>query len=319
LERIALAQALRAAADSGKLPVAEALEALEPLAQDPEGEVASEAIPLVGFAKERLVPVEERPLVDAYAVKLFRPVLKRVGFAATRGEGASTRRLRREVIGVLADAREAATLKEGVKRGLAYAGLADGKFHPEAVDPDLAGLVLGLAVAEGDQRIFDALVERLRHTEDSDLRGRILGALGSAHDPARSARALALSLDPELRKDEGMTEVFTQSGDYRTRDAAWTWLQANFEALVPKVPEPVLAFIPYVAGGYCDTKHADDTQSFFAPRAEKYRGMSKNVRQAVEYIRLCAAQAAAQGESARKFFAKYGEASGKPRRPAATH
>ena len=70
LERIALARSLQAAVDSGALPVADALEALEPVARDLEGEVAFEAMPLVILAREYLVPVEERPRVNAYAVKL---------------------------------------------------------------------------------------------------------------------------------------------------------------------------------------------------------------------------------------------------------
>jgi cytosol alanyl aminopeptidase len=318
LERIALAQALRAAVVSGTLPISEALETIEPLAQDPDGEVALEAIPLVILAREDVVPVEERPRVNAYAVKLFSPVLKRVGFSASKGESTATRRLRRQVIRLLADSRDSGVLKEAVKRGLAYAGLADGKFHPEAVDPDLAGLVLEIAVEEGDQKIFDALVERLTHTDDTETRERILGALGNARDAARSGRALALSLDPQLRKDEGMTEVFTQSGDYRTREAAWAWLQANFDALVPKVPEAYAAFIPFVPASFCDAKHANDAMAFFSPRAERYPGMPKNLRQSVEYIRLCTAQAAAQRESARKFFAKFAGPGEKARRSASS-
>jgi aminopeptidase N len=307
LERISLAQSLRAAVNSGALPISEALEALEPLALDPEGEVASEAIPLVTFAREHLVPVEERSRVDAYAVRLFGPVFKRVGFSAAKGESTSTRRLRSQVIELLAQSREPAILKKAVRRGLAYAGLGDGKFHPEAVDPDLAGLVLGIAVEEGDQKIFDGLIDRLTRTEDADLRGRILRALGRAHDAARSARALTLSLDPQLRKDEGLTEVFAQSDDYRTQDLAWTWLQANFDVLISKVPETHAAYLPYIGAHYCDTKHADEVTAFFAPRAEKHSGMPQNVRQVVEYVRLCAAQAAAQRDGARKFFATYGQ------------
>ncbi len=313
LERINLAQSLRAVVSSGALPIAEALEALEPLAQDPEGAVASEAIPLLDFSRDYLVAADQKPLVNAYAVALFAPVLERVGFSGAQGENASTRRLRGEIIAVLAQARDPAVLKEAVERGLAYAGLADGKLHPEAVDPDLAGLVLGIAVEEGDEKVFDALVERLAQTDDGEVRGRILRALGQARDTARSARALALSLDPRLRKDEGLTVVFSQASDYRTRDAAWTWLQANFDALVAKVPETYASFIPYVPVSFCDTKHADEATAFFSPRAAKTDGMPKNLRQAVEYMHLCATQAAAQRDSARRFFVQSGESGRKAR------
>jgi alanyl aminopeptidase len=273
------------------------------VARDTDGEVASEAIPLIDFARERLVPLSERARVDAYAVKLFTPAYKRLGFAAVKGESTSDRRLRGQTISLLTSAKDPAALREAVKRGRAYAGLTDGKFHTEAVDPDLAGLVLGVAMEQGDQAIFDAMLDRLAHTDDAELRGRILAALGSVHDRARSDRALALSLDPKLRTDEGATEVFLLSGDYRTRDAAWRWLQDNFEALLLKIPENYAAFAPYVAGSYCDAKHAEEARAFFEPRAEKYNGMPKNLRQVLEYIHLYTAQAEAQRASARAFFA----------------
>jgi hypothetical protein len=70
--------------------------------------------------------------------------------------------------------------------------------------------------------------------------------------------------------------------------------------------------MPYVPVSFCDTKHADEATAFFSPRANKIDGMPKNLRQAVEYMHLCAAQAAAQRESARRFFAQFGGPERKP-------
>jgi alanyl aminopeptidase len=288
---------------AGTLPIADALDALAPIARDPEGEVAVEAIPLIVFARDRVLPDSERARVDAYAVKLFTPAFERLGFSAKKNESTSARRLRIEVIELLAKSNSAAVVKQAVKRGRAYAGLADGKFHPEAVDPDLAGLVLGIALEHGDKAFFDAMLARLNTLDDGSLRERVLSALGQARDPERSARALALSLDPKLRKQEGLIEVFEQSYDHRTRDASWRFVQENFDTLVQKIPDTRAAFIPYVTNAFCDLGHAEEAKAFFGPRAEKNNGMPKNLRQVVEYIRLCAAQADAQRASAEKFFA----------------
>lgn len=300
-ERISLASALRASVKAGTMPVADALAALGPIAADPEGEVALEAIPLLQFVRENVVP-SRRAAVDAYTLRLFAPTMKRLGFAPRPGENASSRRLRVSVVGLLAEAQDPWVLKEASRLGRAYAGLGDGRFHPEAVDPDLAPVALGVAVETGDDALFDALLQRLATTDDVALRGQLLSALGQARDPRRSARALALSLDPALRVQEGLTTVFVQSMDHRTRDAAWRFLKENFDALALKVPPTYAAHLPYAASGFCDLAHADEARAFFSARAEKHNGMERNVRQVDEMIRLCVTAAEAQRASAERFF-----------------
>ncbi len=304
-ERISLAASLRASVMAGTMPVADALKALGPIARDPEGEVAAEVIPLLRFVRDQVLPTRSAA-VDAYAVQLFGPAMKRLGFAARPSDGASARRLRVEVMGLLAQAGDPLVVKEATRLGRAYAGLGDGRFHPELVDPDLAELVLSVAVEQGDGQIFDALLARLGVTDDAELRGRILSALGHARDPRRSARALALTLDPQLRKQEGLTEIFHQSADRRTRDATWAFVKEHFYDVLLKVPETHAAFLPYAAAGYCDSTHAEDAETFFGPHAPQHNGMSKNLRQVGEMIRLCAVEAAAQRASAEQFFATGG-------------
>jgi hypothetical protein len=196
-------------------------------------------------------------------------------------------------------------VSEAVKRGRAYAGIADGHFHPEVIDPDLTGWVLAVAVEHGDAAFFDALIERLSKTDNTNLRGRILTALGHARDETRSARALALSLDPRLHQDERMTELFEQAMDHRTRETAWRWLQDNFDALLAQLPEPYAVYLPDIGQAFCDAPHAQAIDAFFTPRADKAHGLSKTTRETLESIHLCTAQADAQRDSARQFLAAY--------------
>jgi alanyl aminopeptidase len=301
-ERIALASNLLAAVKAGSLPIADALAALGPIAADPEGEVASEAVSLLDFARERVLPPGQRALTDAYVVQLFAPVLKRLGTAGKKGEPASVRRLRVAALGALTTAGSPEAVREATRLGRAYAGVADGRFHPEAVDPDLAELVLGVAVEHGDRAFFEALQRRLPSVDDADLRGRILTALGQARDPDRAAAALALALDPGLRKQEGLTTLFAQVWDHRTRDGAWRFLLDHVGEIEGKVPATLAAYLPSLGRAYCDPEHAAQIPQTFAPRADRIPGMAKVTRQAEESVRLCAAQAAAQRESAQAFF-----------------
>jgi cytosol alanyl aminopeptidase len=302
-ERISLAQNLRAAVFRGSLPVADALAALEPIARDPNGEVATEPMGLIAFTRENLVEPAQRPLVEAYLRELYLPAFRRLGWTPAQGETTSVRRLRAAVIGELVRAKEGSVRREAVARGLSYAGLADGKLHPEAVDADLAEIALAAAVEDGGAAIFDALSARLAKTDDAEVRGRIIGALSSARDPARSARALALARDSRLRTNERLRPIFHQARDPRTRERAWRYVRNNFDALVPKIPENFASEIPSVADGFCDAAHLAQVEAFFGPRADKIPSMPRNLAQTLEQMRLCIAQAAAQRSSARRFFA----------------
>jgi alanyl aminopeptidase len=208
--------------------------------------------------------------------------------------------LRGAVLDLLAWAQDPAVVKELTRLGLAYAGLADRAFHPEVVDPDVGGLALSVAVEHGDSVLFDALATRLETLTDGDLRERTVGALGSVKDPTRVAKALALSVSSTLRKQEAIIPLLAMSEDPRTRDAAWAFTRSNYAAISANLPEVYVAYTPYVVSGYCDAAHADEAAGFFAHI--EHAGLPKAVRQRVEAIRLCAAQASSQTQSARTFF-----------------
>ena len=151
--------------------------------------------------------------------------------------------------------------------------------------------------------LAEALAKRLATLDDADLRGRVLGALVNVTDPERVSRALALTFDPRLRKQEVLSPIYAMSSELKTRDAAWKYLTEHFEQAVAASPESHASYLPWVVAGFCDAERAKEQEAFLEPRAPKYPGMGQNVRQALEAERLCAAMVAAQRQSARAFFA----------------
>ncbi|MBS2025815.1 MAG: ERAP1-like C-terminal domain-containing protein [Deltaproteobacteria bacterium] len=304
-ERISLAQALNASVYAGTLPIADALAALAPIAADPEGEVARTAIGLITFARDRVLPEGDQQRADAYASKLFGPVMKRLGYKAHKGESTSDRRLRARVLGLLIDAGDKQVLAQAVKLGNAYANLGKSDFDQAAVDPDLAELVLRAAVEKGGAEIVDALFARLEKTEDADARSRILTGLTGVRDAPRVKRVLELTLSGKLRKQETIVPMLGFAGDRRTRDAAWSYLREHLDAVAANSPETYVPYCPsLVVAAYCDDAHARELTAAFEPVEGKYNGLAKTVRQARESIQLCVAQASAQRESALAFFSK---------------
>ncbi|HWE24065.1 MAG TPA: ERAP1-like C-terminal domain-containing protein, partial [Myxococcales bacterium] len=193
---------------------------------------------------------------------------------------------------------------EAARRGRAYAGLSDGKFHPDAVDPTLAAVALAAAVRTDGAKTFDALFSRLPDIRDSALRRRVISALSATDDPALRDRVLALALDDRLRKNERIEILFDVAAHADSRDAAWQALEQQFDRLVRIVPEAHASRLIGLASEFCDGQHLERAQAFLGKRAPELPAGPRQLAETLEHVRLCIAYRDAQGKSAERFFAK---------------
>jgi alanyl aminopeptidase len=304
-ERLALAGDIDAVFHSATLGAGDALRTIEPLARDSHGAVATAPLGLYRFVSENLLDGALSPRFRAYLQRLYSPAARSLGWRASRGESTWRALERAAVLSFLAlRMDDGPTLAEGARFGRDFLGLGpDGKAHPDAVDPDLLGLALSSAMRLGDARVFDAVVLALTKSEDAPKRRTFLGALASTRDPALASRALDLTLRPDLRKAERLTALATLLDAPATRALAWTWLLQHFDALVPLLPDRYAGFVPGLVH-FCDAARADELEAFFAPRMPNLTGGTRNLAQAVEAMRGCAALADAQRASAVAFAKK---------------
>jgi alanyl aminopeptidase len=307
-ERLSLADSLAAAFAAATLPAADVLAALAPLAGDASRAVAVAPMEPLRFVRDYAAPEALRPAVGAFAASLYGPVAERLGWEPRAGEDGETTLLRARVLEFLAlEMEDAAVRREAARRGREVAGVGrPGGFRPEAVSPELLDLVLAAAVQEAGAPVFDALLAALRASDDGLLRARLLGALGAARDPALAERARSLALDPELRVQETLRPLWSQMERPETRRAAWDWLLAHWDALLPRLSERSSGDLPWLASSFCEAGDAERVEAELAPRVAALPGGPRNLAGAVESIRLCVARAAAQRESAAAFFTRPG-------------
>lgn len=301
-ERMAVVDSIRAGFARGTLKADEVLEALAPRARDEFPSIAAAPMSVVASAREWLEP-PLRARVEAWARKLY--AAQGVSFAAAKGETPERTILRQSVLGFLTSTAQDPTLrKEAAALGRAYVGFGkDFALHPEAVDPNLAGLALALAAETGDAAFFDALLALLVKTEDSAIRARILSALGAVKGPSLAARAQALTLDPRLRVNEVMIPLGAQLAAFETRPAAWEWLRAHFEQVVTRLSPARAGGLPYYLR-FCDAPHVAEVAAFFSPKIAALDGGPRNLASALEAMQLCVARRSAHEAGLRAFFAK---------------
>lgn len=303
-EKAAVADSVRAGFDNASLAAADVYGGLDTFAESDVRPVATMPMGLVEFAADHIADEELLPRVQRYGQRLYRGHYRRLGWGPRghRAEDGETKLLREAILDFLAFiAEDAAVRRQGARLGRAY--VRGGEIHPDAVEPDVAGLALAVAVQEGDAEFFDQLTELLFSTEDATVRHRVLSALGHATDPELAARARALALDARLRLNEVTTPLQVQAGQAETREATWEWLVEHFDALRERIGPFHAGYLPYMASGFCDEEHAQAVERFFAPHIEELPGGPRNLASTLEAIRLCAARVEAHRESTREFFA----------------
>jgi alanyl aminopeptidase len=176
-------------------------------------------------------------------------------------------------------------------------GAAEGRaLQLDAVSPDLADLALAAAARTGGAEVFDALTDELARADDAQLRNRILVALARTRQGPLIARALDLALDPRLRQNERVLALGDLLAAPDTRDAAWAWLTAHFDALMPLLPDRYGGQLPR-AIRMCNRRQIDEVRAFLAPRVEPLTGGPRNLAQALEAAEQCVARVAAQRAS----------------------
>jgi len=312
---IALADSVRAGLNAGGITYEAAMTILGPMASSEQRFVAMAPIEPLVFAHDQLLPAAEHPRLERWAQRLYAPQVRRLGWGPRAARGATppsedpeTRSLRASLLGFLAhDARDPAVRREALARGRAFLGEnpgGDHHVHADAVPSDLVEVSIIVASEEGDGAFFDRMLEELARTEDGVLRQRLLAGISNVDDDALRVRALALTLDDRLRMNERFRPLMAQFGDPHGRDAAWAWLQANYDALRARLGPEYAGYLPYAVTSFCDREHAEAARAFFAPRMADTNGGPRNLEAAVETVLLCAARAEAQRESASRFFAR---------------
>ncbi|MFK7986304.1 MAG: M1 family metallopeptidase [Sandaracinaceae bacterium] len=302
-ERLSVADNLAAGFDAGTIPAADVYRALPRVAQDDSRAVANTAIEMARFADEHLVADAQRDAFREWADGLFSRRARTLGWGPRRGrsEDGETALLRVSVQAFMAQvAHSERARREAAERGERYLG-AD-ELDPDAVQGDLVPLTLAMAIEDGDTAMFDRLLARVLASDDALFRGRGMFALANTHDPALSQRVLALNTDERVRVNEVGQTLSQQLSQRETQDAAWTWMQAHFDEVFSRVATTRAGYAPYYVSGFCSEARAAEVEAFFGERIESLPGGPRNLRNALERIRNCAARAEAQRESATSFF-----------------
>ncbi len=175
-------------------------------------------------------------------------------------------------------------------REMAHAFTGFGRDRDDATLPsDLYYPALAVAIEEAGEEFLPHLVRFRAELDDPVFENASANALGHIRDPKLVDAVHELALGEQLgpRETYGMLEVALSESSLR--DQHWTWLRANFAAIVEKVPTQWRRRMPRLAAAFCDEGRREELDALFERHAELVPGHGRSLEQTRELIELCTA------------------------------
>ncbi len=300
-ERVGLIGDVDALAIGGAISMGEALALVPRFANDDSRAIVQATARIAADVKdEHLLPEDRRESYARFLSKTYGARARQLGFADKPGDDEETRLLRAYLVPYLA--REGAEPElQAEARRLALAWLDD----RAAISASMAGPVLEAAAAHGDRELFNRFQAALAAAKERRDRRRLYAALATFPDERLVGEAFALYLAPGTDEREASAMFAAATHDEAGRSAGWKFLQANYDAIIARVPREALGWTPYVAAGFCDAERRRETEEFFRGRVEKLPGGPRNLAKVLESMDVCIALRQVQEPSVREFLAKY--------------
>ncbi len=211
---------------------------------------------------------------------IFQPIGARVGWEPGPDEGHLETLLRSTVLAQLGKYLDDDTLTEAGSR------FGDYLKDPEAVNPDLRGVILNLTAQRGDRDTYDALWDLHKTGTLEEEKVRLLVALGNFDQPELLGETLERSLSDDVRKHDTILVVRGVGSNRTGRDQAWEFVKENWDTFVSRYADGLFALsnlVP-VASRFNTEEKLADVEEFFA--AHPTPAADRAIKQAIEVIRL---------------------------------
>jgi alanyl aminopeptidase len=248
-----------------------------------------------------IVEVENLDNLEAAFQAMLGPVFKDLA-VTDAGSALLRERLLRFMIVIAKDQDMRAPLAE---QAAARLGL-NGKPDPDAAPDSELETIFSIGVQDIGEPFFDLLLEQTIASEDPQFRGSGTGALARAEDPVLVAKLQAALMDQSFKGSEALGIIFRQMARAKTTELTYAWILENYEEIVGQIPESFRSnVIPAFGGSFCSNERADEWQAFVEARGEQLPGYERDLAQATESVRLCAALRDASQDALVEAFANY--------------
>jgi len=188
--------------------------------------------------------------------------------------------LRTVVLNQLGDNGDEAVIAEAKKRFDSFIN------KNESLSPDIKGLVFKLAVANGGQAEWDAMVNYYRKVDLHEEKLRALRSLGGSPDISLASKTIEFALSNEVRAQDLYLAFASVSRSSAGRQFSWKFLQEQFHRVEEKIKDNtnLLEYtVASVIEGFASEQRAKEIEEWY--QKHPLGNLDRTVKQCVEKVR----------------------------------
>jgi alanyl aminopeptidase len=297
--RVGLVTNAWALVQSGDLGSDALLDLLVSLKRERHRVVISAMIDALRGVSATLIDDASRPAFQAFASSLLLPIAKELGWDARRSDGDEERRLRRIVLGALAELSDSPWLTGEAERR-ATAMLKDAPN----VDLEVAAIALAASTRHASSARFDQLVARLKRAPSPQDRMATAQALGAFADPQLLEKSLNLSLSGDLKIQDVFYVVDAAMAFPETRMTVVRWVKAHWPELGAKMGDFALTRLATGVRAVCEPTDRAALGAFFTASLHDVEGAERGLDRALETADNCIELRARESARTKKRLSK---------------
>ena len=279
-DRLGIQNDAYALSRAGLLPITQFLELAGSYSGETDASVWSDLASNLRDIEQLIADEPVRPAYQRFGRELFAPAARRAGWMPRPDDGHLDSLLRSIVLGQSGTYNDPETLAQATDLFQRY--LSD----PDAVHPDLRGVVFSLAAQAGDRATYDQLWELEERASLQEEKIRLLLAMSRFQDVNLLNDTLERALSSRVRSQDTITVVAGVAANPAGREPAWEFVKSNWAEFDRRYGGGGFGLMRLVSivNSFTTEERMADVERFFtenpAPAAER------TIRQALERMRL---------------------------------
>ena len=279
-DRLGIQNDAYALSRAGLLPITQFLELAGSYSGETDASVWSDLASNLRDIEQLIAGEAVHPAYQRFGRELFGPAARRAGWTPRPEDGHLDSLLRSTVLGQSGSYNDQETLAQASDLFRQYLE------NPEAVHPDLRGIVFSLAAQAGDRATYDQLWELEERTGLQEEKIRLLLAMSRFQDVELLNDTLESALSSRVRSQDTITVVAGVAANPRGRLPAWEFVKNNWAEFDRRYGGGGFGLMRLVSivNSFTTEEQKADVENFFAenpaPAAER------TIRQALERMRL---------------------------------
>ena len=279
-DRLGIQNDAYALSRAGLLPITQFLELAGSYSGETDASVWSDLASNLRDIEQLIAGEPVHPTYQRFGRELFGPAARRAGWTPRPEDGHLDSLLRSTVLGQSGSYNDEETLGQAGDLFRQYLE------NPDAVHPDLRGVVFSLAAQAGDRTAYNQLWDLEERTSLQEEKIRLLLATSRFQDVGLLNETLERALSSRVRSQDTITVIGGVAANPRGRQPAWEFVKNNWGEFDRRYGGGGFGLMRLVSicSSFTTDEQRADVENFFAehpaPAAER------TIRQALERVRL---------------------------------